>query len=65
MLVAKYEDDATPLIDNKIAKLSINTNLVILGPLSKFMSMFAHFFTKQAGNKSFEVYLTDPEQGVL
>ena len=65
MLVAKHEDETKPLIDYKFAVLSVNTNLVTVGPLSQFMSKFAHFFIKEARNKNFEVYSADPEQGFL
>ena len=65
LLVAKHEDETKPLIDYKFAVLSVNTNLVTVGPLSQFMSKFAHFFIKEARNKNFEVYSADPEQGFL
>ena len=48
ILSAKHEDDPQFLVHNNYAIALINSKLVTVGHLPKFMSKLAHFFLKHA-----------------
>ena len=70
VLSVKHEDDPQSLVHSKYAIALINSELVAVGHLPKFVSKLAHFFVKHAGKIRCEItgskrYSSDLEQGGL
>ena len=70
VLSSKHEDDPQSLFYDKYAIALINSELVAVGHLPKFVSKLTHFFVKHAGKIRCEItgskrYSSDLEQGGL
>ena len=70
ILSSKHEDDPQSLVHDKYAIALINSELVAVGHLPKFVSKLTHFFVEHAGKIRCEItgskrYSFDIEQGGL